>query len=655
MATTMSDTTGPRHVGRYEPLEQVGAGGMGVVYRASDPLLDRVVAVKLPLFDGPPEQRAGRVQRFQREARAIASVAHPNVCAVYDVGEQDGQPFVVMAYLPGSSLGERLKSGGRFEQIDEAVRIAQQILAALGAVHAHGIVHRDVKPGNVLFDGDGRAVLTDFGLARAEDAEALTSEGVALGTPAYMAPEQAAGQLDRVAPWTDLYAVGVVLYQMVTGRLPFEGTPLSVLPRITHEEPPRPSQLRSDIDPAVEAVILRALRKEPGERFQGAAEFAAALAGQAAERVASPALEASTTEPLPSVSVGVTREERHGAALRVVGWLAGDIFVLAPFLLLSAPPDAANAAPVWGLICIAVPALLLAVLGICIWGLVESLYVPEGLLFFAGTNMCGWARRSIARGVPCDVQNELGETPLLVAVTKGHIEMVKVLLHNGADPTIPDRFGQTALGLASARGPGDMADLLGRCAENAVPGRPGSAPVRHKHARRRLLFLAAAGAIVWITAALLKCDRVAITAEQFDRLFKSGQLKTAVLATGGKNSESYLTGAVKDPDDPNVRPLGLSGGRFWAALPRDTPREMLYTGPWKHVRVGGDPSPPADARPGIWSIVRMVAWSLLVVGLLPQPLIGLRGLYPFLALSARPLASAPLARAHKTSSGGPQR
>jgi serine/threonine protein kinase len=200
MSTTTSDSTGPRRVGRYELLEEVGAGGMGVVYRARDPLLDRMVAVKIPLFEGPPELRARRVQRFQREARAIAKVANPHVCAIHDVGEQDGQRFVVMAYLPGPSLAERLKSGGRLEQVGEAMQITQQILAALGAVHAHAIVHRDVKPGNILFDADGKAVLTDFGLARPEEAGGLTSEGVALGTPAYIAPEQAAGELDRVGP-----------------------------------------------------------------------------------------------------------------------------------------------------------------------------------------------------------------------------------------------------------------------------------------------------------------------------------------------------------------------------------------------------------------------------------------------------------------------
>jgi serine/threonine-protein kinase len=162
-----NDTPRPVQVGRYQLLARVGAGGMGTVYRSRDPQLNRVVAVKLPQFTGAPEQQAQRIQRFQREARAAASVLHPHVCPIFDVGEEDGQPFIVMAFLDVPSLAQRLAKG-RFEDVGEAVKIVQQLLDALTAVHGHGIVHRDLKPGNVLFDTDGRAVLTDFGLARPE-------------------------------------------------------------------------------------------------------------------------------------------------------------------------------------------------------------------------------------------------------------------------------------------------------------------------------------------------------------------------------------------------------------------------------------------------------------------------------------------------------
>src|SRR5437763_1383379 len=244
--------TPPQQIGRYRVLERLGAGGMGAVYRAHDPQLDRVVAIKVPLFDVPRDKLEQRIQRFQREARAAAQVWHPHVCPIHDVGEHAGQPYVVMAYVEGRSLATRL-AAGRFEDAAEAVTLTLQLLDALDAVHARGIVHRDLKPGNVMLDAAGRAILMDFGLARPEqDGEHLTSDGVVLGTPSYMAPEQAAGQAERIGPWTDLYSVGVVLYQMLTGRLPFEGPPLTVLAKIVHEAPPPPRGLRPDLDPELE-------------------------------------------------------------------------------------------------------------------------------------------------------------------------------------------------------------------------------------------------------------------------------------------------------------------------------------------------------------------------------------------------------------------
>jgi hypothetical protein len=649
MASTTGDATGPRQVGRYELHEQIGTGGMGVVYRARDPQLDRVVAVKLPHFEGPPEQRARGVQRFQREARAIASVAHPNVCAIYDVGEQDCQPFVVMAYLPGPSLGERLKSGGRFEQIDEAVRIAQQILAALGAVHARGIVHRDVKPGNILFDADGKAVLTDFGLARSDDAEALTSEGVALGTPAYMAPEQAAGQLDRVGPCTDLYAVGVVLYQMVTGRLPFEGTPLSVLPRIVHEEPPRPSEFRPDLDPAVEAVILRGLLKEPGERWPDAAAFAAALAGHGAEQPLPPTVGSRPTELLPAVTTTLAPRKRRGAALRLAGWLAGDVLILAPFVFLSVFARTAQDLMFEGLVFLSMLGLLLAFQGVCLWGLVESLYVSEGLLYCAAHGMAGWARRAIARGVPCDVQNELGETPLLLAVTRGDSQTVKTLLECGANPIVPDRFGQTALAVASAQGRGDIVELLRRYAQPARGAQPDSPPGRRRNARRRLLGLALGTGLLAVAIAFLICDRVEITAQQFQQLVKAGQFKNVALLKNvelhrrGGDHAAYVCGDVTNPDSPEIQRLGLRSRRVWAPWPDESDDLYQPRIAWSEAKVVVGDQLPMDIAPGTWSVALMLAWPL-VLSLPLLPLIGWRGVFPLLALSAHQPVATPAPR-----------
>src|SRR5579884_3565328 len=249
----------PDRIGRYHILQRLGAGGMGTVYKAHDPQLDRLVALKVPRFDWSPQDRSKRLQRFQREARAAAQVWHPHVCPIYDVGEQEGQPYVVMAYIEGQSLAERLATVGRYEDTSQAVALVRQVLDALAALHARCIIHRDLKPGNILIDASGRAILTDFGLARPEEeGEHLTSEGVVVGTPAYMAPEQAAGQYQSLGPWTDLYGLGVVLYQMLTGKLPFEGPPLQVLARIVHETPPPLRHWRPELSLVLDVVVCKA-------------------------------------------------------------------------------------------------------------------------------------------------------------------------------------------------------------------------------------------------------------------------------------------------------------------------------------------------------------------------------------------------------------
>src|SRR5262249_4445341 len=156
----------PVQVGRYRILERLGAGGMGTVYKAQDPQLHRIVAIKVPHFEGPPHAVAPRRQRFQREARAAAPAWHPHVCPLYDVGEHHGHPHVVMAYVEGQSLARRLAERGRYEDVGEVVTLIRQVLDALETVHEHRIIHRDIKPANILIDTKGRAILTDFGLAR---------------------------------------------------------------------------------------------------------------------------------------------------------------------------------------------------------------------------------------------------------------------------------------------------------------------------------------------------------------------------------------------------------------------------------------------------------------------------------------------------------
>jgi serine/threonine-protein kinase len=336
MGSILSDPPSPTYIGRYRILAPIGASGMGTVYRAHDTQLNRRVALKVPQFYGPPALQARQAARFQREARAAAQVWHPHVCPIFDIGEHHGQPFVVMALIEGRSLADRIAREGRFEDVGRAVGLAAQLLDALAAVHDHGITHRDLKPGNVLLDGGGRAVLTDFGLALPEDeeGESLTSEGIILGTPHYMAPEQAAGLGRQVGPCTDLYSLGVVLYQMLTGRLPFEGPPLTVLHRIVHEEPSPPRTFRPDLDPGLEAVILRALRKRPEDRYPDARALVAALAPWTGQPPPARAEDSADLEDPPSarpdtevVTPSRRDELRSGGRMRVLGWLTGGVLV----------------------------------------------------------------------------------------------------------------------------------------------------------------------------------------------------------------------------------------------------------------------------------------------------------------------------------------
>ena len=291
----------PARVGRYRILGQLGRGGMGTVYKAEDPQLNRVVAVKIPRLDTPSLDRPQAVQRFLREARAAARIRHPHVCPIYDVGEEDGWPYVVMAFVEGPSLADRLLAG-RFDDARAAAALAARAADALAAVHASGVVHRDLKPGNILLDAEARPILTDFGLAYpADDGARLTVSGALVGTPAYMAPEQAAGDQARIGPASDIYSLGVVLYQMLTGRLPFEGSTMSVLARLLSETPPPPSQLRPDLDPALEAVILRAMARRPEDRFPDARTFADALRRWSEGKPAPDAPPAARKEPGPAV------------------------------------------------------------------------------------------------------------------------------------------------------------------------------------------------------------------------------------------------------------------------------------------------------------------------------------------------------------------
>jgi hypothetical protein len=629
-------------VGRYRLLERVGAGGMGEVYRGYDPQLERDVAVKLPYFYGPPEERAKHVQRFQREARAAAQIHHPHVCPVYDVGEHDGQPFVVMAFLPGPSLAQRL-AASRFEDVDEAVRVVGQLLDGLAAVHARGIVHRDLKPANVLFDAAGRAVLTDFGLARPETDTGLTTAGTVLGSPAYMAPEQAAGQGERAGPWTDLYSLGVVLYQMVTGKLPFEGPVVALLPRIVHEEPTPPRHYRPDLDPALEAVILRALQKDPAKRFRDAAEFAAAL-GTVLPRPTTPVPASSVTAELPTLVPASPSllGPRIWPLYRLVGWGVSSLLflVLSGFLAflvcawMHVPPRGSDGILILGVF-VSLLAMIVGLLGILFWGWVEAKYVPEALLYLARHGMVERARRTLAGGVPVDSRNDLGETPLLVAAAHGQTEMVKFLVLSGADTTLADPFGQTPLDTARAKGHADIVAVLEKCDRTTSSPPAGAAPDWRPDPRWWLLGTVALGAGL-VTALLFGLsERRRLPAEALFKLAEADQIKSLTYG------ENYALGEVKDSTHIAAAAVRRSGGKFWiwhggaqeffSHSPRM--RKAMSAQFSSHLVIGE--GLPWDCWPGNWVMLPMLLWPMVVLGLGFLPLLGLPNAFPFLALRAK--------------------
>src|SRR5262249_15635325 len=212
----------PEQFGRYRILKLLGGGAMGRVYLAHDTQLDRRVALKIPYIR--PDDGPEILTRFYREARSAATLRHPHICPVYDVGESDGTPYLTMAFIDGPTLGEVLRRQGPMKQAD-AARMVHKLAGALEEAHAHGVIHRDLKPSNVMIDKRGEPVVMDFGLALRTDQDArLTSPGSVLGTPAYMPPEQVKGDLKTMGPGCDIYSLGVILYELLTGHLPFRGT-----------------------------------------------------------------------------------------------------------------------------------------------------------------------------------------------------------------------------------------------------------------------------------------------------------------------------------------------------------------------------------------------------------------------------------------------
>jgi eukaryotic-like serine/threonine-protein kinase len=258
--------------GRYEVLSRIGTGGMADVYLARDQLLGRQVAVKLLHHRFAEDQEF--VERFRREASSAAGLSHPNVVAIFDRGEWDGTYYIAMEYLPGRSLKTVVREQGPLDPVS-AIDVVTQILRAARFAHSRGVIHRDLKPHNVILDEEGRAKVTDFGIARA-GASDMTLTGSIMGTAQYLSPEQAQGH--AVSAASDLYAVGIVLYELLTGAVPFDGeTAVTIALKQVSAAPPPPSALNRAVPPELDAVVARALAKDPLERFADADEFIAAL------------------------------------------------------------------------------------------------------------------------------------------------------------------------------------------------------------------------------------------------------------------------------------------------------------------------------------------------------------------------------------------
>ena len=290
-------TDDPVVAGRYQIEASLGRGGMGEVFLAFDLHLRRQVALKKPKPGTPLDARS--LARFGREARAAAVLSHPNVVAVYDIVTEDGTPYIVMELVPGEPLSAELARHRPFD-LDRALATGRAIAGALAYAHSMGIVHRDVKPANVMVAGAGGVKVLDFGIARSLAAATPTDTRVPFGTPEYLAPEQIRGE--AVDGRSDVYALGCVLYEMLAGRPPFTGDPVAVVYRHLEEEPAPPSALNPSVPTTVDAVVMRCLAKDPSQRYRSAGELEAELG-----RLAGPAPEPGTPRT-PTDTAAVTQD-----------------------------------------------------------------------------------------------------------------------------------------------------------------------------------------------------------------------------------------------------------------------------------------------------------------------------------------------------------
>ncbi len=342
-------------LGKYEIRGTLGRGAMGTVYEGWDPAIARKVAIKtVRIPDASDTEAQEELARFRREAQAAGRLNHPNIVGVFDYGETVELAYIVMEFVDGRTLKSVLDKQERFA-LPDIVRVMQDVLEGLRYSHEHGVVHRDIKPANLILAGDGRAKIADFGIARIESSS-MTQAGTVLGTPAYMSPEQFMGQV--VTARSDLYSAGVVLYQMLTGERPFEGSLTSIMHKVLHTRPPKPSDLAVTVPPGMDAVVERAMARRPEDRFASAAEFAQALRDAAEATpapanaaVEAPAADATVVAAPPRAAVArAAPDEPPARASRLPAAAAAGVVLLAilgggAWLALSRGPSHQPASP----------------------------------------------------------------------------------------------------------------------------------------------------------------------------------------------------------------------------------------------------------------------------------------------------------------------
>jgi serine/threonine-protein kinase len=269
-------------LGRYKIKDELGRGAMGVVYKAEDPALDRIVALKTIILSEDAAGRKDYNARFEQEAKASARLTHPQIITVYDFGQEGDLAYMAMEFLKGTELRARMKDGAI--GVPEAVHIAEQVAEGLGYAHEHGVVHRDIKPSNIMLMAHDQVKIMDFGIARMRASDHKTTTGLLLGTPKYMSPEQVSGS--PVDHRSDIFSLGVVLYEMLTHTKLFSGedTP-QIFHNVVNFQPPAPSRVNPEVPPMLDFVVERALKKDPTVRYQDAFELASDLRSALAELV----------------------------------------------------------------------------------------------------------------------------------------------------------------------------------------------------------------------------------------------------------------------------------------------------------------------------------------------------------------------------------